>query len=1024
MGQVSSAAKRLVRTGADRLIESLSPEMKPSAIINHQRQMKQLKQEQERLTMERDTAMKDREEQEARLRELRAEISESKAVVSNLDAKFQDISQTMCSMQSQVDEHDAETQAAEDRLRHDLAETQRKLAALRAKSDAARNELLQELESERKTRAKVQGSNEALETELQHARTELLQIRASSDMQSQALAAANQASTERSQAVLERCGQVQGLLASAAQDMHALSVDVHTECKETAADLARLGAQLVSGVRSAVHDARVANRRFMREAAERRRAFNALQDLRGNIRVFCRVRPTLPSEAEDGQSVVAANSDSNTVAVADEASTGAKQFAFDEVFDSTTTQAALYEEVSPLVMSAMDGYHCCIFAYGQTGSGKTYTMMGDGSMHSEKSGVYHRAMAQLFHEAAARADSWDFTMRVNMVEIYNESVRDLLVDPAAGPAPELDIRSNSDGGQYMPGVVEVPVTAPADIERVMERGSQNRSVTATHSNEVSSRSHSLLLVTIHGVNKVNGETTAGKLVLVDLAGSERVNKSGVTGQAMKEAQNINRSLSALGDVIAALANKAGHVPFRNSKLTWLLADSLAGNNKSLMIVQVAPTPASKGETLCSLAFASRVRKVEQGPAKKRRDAAPDETPKLKAALAKARKEIQALRAEADAAKAEIGAAKSAAAQATKAASRDRASKSAAQDAVDAKLAAVEAELAKAKAAAASAMAKARKAEAEAAELRRKAQVASKAASTTKGTLASMKEAHAAEVSALRRRVASAERGVPGGKRGRVPASARVSSGSTGSTAGATPGLARTGAARTAAAAAARPPAVPTGATSEPSTPGRTPRKQARMTTPSSATPAESGEETCPDSLDSLDRSGPTALNDTFALAAQHEDDTPAATPEKADGSDGAVPPDSAAAEVLESRVVTFQSPQGAEPENLQSPPNYTQRSALGMSPHPAGILKPGGNVAAAPRAAAGSKPVSRTGATARSSALGQALRTASSALESSTGPSSRRVPATRVGRVQDRRAAARVVSRAVGGALRSAQSSQ
>jgi kinesin family protein C2/C3 len=257
----------------------------------------------------------------------------------------------------------------------------------------------------------------------------------------------------------------------------------------------------------------------------------------------------------------------------------------------------------------MDGYNVCIFAYGQTGSGKTWTMSGP----STNRGVNTRALDELFHKSATRRADYRDTISVSILEVYNEAIRDLLVD--GGSSDKLEIRQ-SDQGNYVPGLTQIPVESLQNVIDLLAVADRNRSSAATNMNEHSSRSHMMLTVTVVSENLTLGVTTRGKLNLVDLAGSERLDKSGASGQALKEAQNINKSLSALGDVIAARANKQSHVPFRNSTLTYLLQDSLSQDSKTLMIVCVSPVLYNSEETFCSLNFASRVRSVELGKATK------------------------------------------------------------------------------------------------------------------------------------------------------------------------------------------------------------------------------------------------------------------------------------------------------------------------------------------------------------------------------------------------------------------------
>jgi len=367
--------------------------------------------------------------------------------------------------------------------------------------------------------------------------------------------------------------------------------------------------------------------RFKKEEKRRKQLLNTVHNLKGNIRVMCRIRPVLQSDlAKDDSNVAVESIDDEKLTVTTEATsatgittTKSNNFEFDRVFGSTSSQQQVFDEVQPLVESVMDGFHSCIFAYGQTGSGKTYTMSGSGP---DNRGINYLALEELFgiyeQRKAGRAK---YTFKVQNVEIYCEKVIDLLAESKSDEEDSkpayLDIRANERDGVHMPGCVEIEVSNVDEVVRVMELGAQNRSSAHTKMNMESSRSHSVVMVSVHGDNEETGKSTLGKLVLVDLAGSERLNKSGVQGAQLKEAQAINKSLSCLGDVISALESKAPHVPFRNSKLTTLLQDSLGKDNKALMILQVSPTTYNSQESMCSLNFAARVRNCELGKAKKK-----------------------------------------------------------------------------------------------------------------------------------------------------------------------------------------------------------------------------------------------------------------------------------------------------------------------------------------------------------------------------------------------------------------------
>ncbi|XP_064193428.1 kinesin-like protein KIFC3 isoform X3 [Anguilla rostrata] len=354
-------------------------------------------------------------------------------------------------------------------------------------------------------------------------------------------------------------------------------------------------------------------RKYKREMNLRKKCHNELVRLRGNIRVLCRVRPVSQEElsAADAKNMVTFDPDDDAVLHLSNKGK-AMSFELDKVFPPQASQEEVFQEVQSLIISCIDGFNVCIFAYGQTGSGKTYTMEGV----AENPGINQRALKLLFAEVTEKAPDWDFHITVSMVEIYNETLRNLLGD---NPSEKLDIKMCPDGsGQlYVPGLTEFAVQSVEDINKVFDLGHMNRATACTNLNEHSSRSHALLIVTVSGFNSSTGHRTSGKLNLVDLAGSERIAKSGAEGSRLREAQCINKSLSALGDVIHALRSKQAHVPFRNSRLTYLLQDSLSGDSKTLMMVQVSPMDSNVSESVCSLKFAQRVRSVELGSASRK-----------------------------------------------------------------------------------------------------------------------------------------------------------------------------------------------------------------------------------------------------------------------------------------------------------------------------------------------------------------------------------------------------------------------
>lgn len=398
-------------------------------------------------------------------------------------------------------------------------------------------------------------------------------------------------------------------------EMKIANKDLATETKK---QVSALGASLRENfgktiiAKSKEHDARMEElrRKYKKELLERKKLHNQLQELKGNIRVYMRCRPPSERELENhgNDAICVSFLEDNEVRLFTEKGRE-KTWEFDEVFGLQSTQEEVYAEVSPLVQSVLDGYNVCIFAYGQTGSGKTFTMNGP----SDNRGVNTRALEDLFIKSAERSQEWRDEIEVSILEVYNEMIRDLLV--SGGADDKLEVRQG-EFGNYVPGLTRVPVTGLSEVQQLLLTADRNRSQAATDMNEHSSRSHMMMQVTIVGENIVSNQTFRGKLNLVDLAGSERPAKSGATGQALKEAMNINKSLSSLGDVIAARAQKASHIPFRNSTLTYLLQDSLSQDSKTLMFVCISPVIYNAEESKCSLDFASRVRTVELGKATK------------------------------------------------------------------------------------------------------------------------------------------------------------------------------------------------------------------------------------------------------------------------------------------------------------------------------------------------------------------------------------------------------------------------
>ncbi|KAI9503508.1 P-loop containing nucleoside triphosphate hydrolase protein [Coemansia spiralis] len=377
--------------------------------------------------------------------------------------------------------------------------------------------------------------------------------------------------------------------------------------------------------------------KLRKEETMRRRLHNTIQELKGNIRVFCRVRPLLSEEknasaslpinfpeCDDNNEIELAQSSENALG---KTTSKVFPFKFDRVFAPQSSQDVVFEEVSQLIQSALDGYPVCIFAYGQTGSGKTHTMQGPDTITSATNeadlGIIPRAVKQIYENTSNLSErGWEYTLEGQFLEIYNETLQDLLAPSSRNTQgsekqAKLDIYQDNEGHTRVKNITAIKVDSAERVNWLLARAAENRTVAATNCNERSSRSHSVFTLYLCGKNSLTGESSTGVLNLIDLAGSERLSSSGSSGDRLKETQAINKSLACLGDVIAALAKGNRHVPYRNSKLTHLLQESLgAGNSKTLMFVCVNPNSTSAQESLCSLQFATKVNSCQIGTARR------------------------------------------------------------------------------------------------------------------------------------------------------------------------------------------------------------------------------------------------------------------------------------------------------------------------------------------------------------------------------------------------------------------------
>ncbi|XP_011204449.3 kinesin-like protein KIF3A [Bactrocera dorsalis] len=333
-----------------------------------------------------------------------------------------------------------------------------------------------------------------------------------------------------------------------------------------------------------------------------------------NVRVVVRVRPMEKSELNSGATNVIQVDKINRAITAvkpNAPNEPPKTYYFDNVFSSDSNQLDLYVDTArPIVEKVLEGYNGTIFAYGQTGTGKTYTMSGNPDSPQTK-GIIPNAFAHIFGHIAKARENQKFLVRVSYMEIYNEEVRDLL---GKDVSKSLEVKERPDIGVFVKDLSGYVVHNADDLENIMRLGNKNRVVGATKMNQESSRSHAIFSITVESSELSQGDMTnvkMGKLQLVDLAGSERQSRTQASGQRLKEATKINLSLSVLGNVISALVDgKSTHIPYRNSKLTRLLQDSLGGNSKTVMCATISPSDINYMETISTLRYASRAKNIQ------------------------------------------------------------------------------------------------------------------------------------------------------------------------------------------------------------------------------------------------------------------------------------------------------------------------------------------------------------------------------------------------------------------------------
>ncbi|KAL4688426.1 hypothetical protein H8959_004678 [Pygathrix nigripes] len=316
-----------------------------------------------------------------------------------------------------------------------------------------------------------------------------------------------------------------------------------------------------------------------------------------SIKVMCRFRPLNEAEILRGDKFIPKFKGDETVVIGQ-----GKPYVFDRVLPPNTSQEQVYNACAKqIVKDVLEGYNGTIFAYGQTSSGKTHTM--EGKLHDPQlMGIIPRIAHDIFDHIYSMDENLEFHIKVSYFEIYLDKIRDLLDVSKTN----LAVHEDKNRVPYVKGCTERFVSSPEEVMDVIDEGKANRHVAVTNMNEHSSRSHSIFLINIKQENVETEKKLSGKLYLVDLAGSEKVSKTGAEGAVLDEAKNINKSLSALGNVISALAEGTKtHVPYRDSKMTRILQDSLGGNCRTTIVICCSPSVFNEAETKSTLMFGQR-----------------------------------------------------------------------------------------------------------------------------------------------------------------------------------------------------------------------------------------------------------------------------------------------------------------------------------------------------------------------------------------------------------------------------------
>eukprot|EP00286_Rhodomonas_abbreviata_P022339 CAMPEP_0181297716 /NCGR_PEP_ID=MMETSP1101-20121128/5394_1 /TAXON_ID=46948 /ORGANISM="Rhodomonas abbreviata, Strain Caron Lab Isolate" /LENGTH=396 /DNA_ID=CAMNT_0023402683 /DNA_START=162 /DNA_END=1348 /DNA_ORIENTATION=- len=336
-----------------------------------------------------------------------------------------------------------------------------------------------------------------------------------------------------------------------------------------------------------------------------RKSYAGNEEVERGISVLCRIRPLNAKEIRE-KSEIAVNVAEDGVGV-DLIGSEKMHFDFDAVVGSDCSQEDVYNRCAKSVVEDyLEGFNGTVFAYGQTGSGKTYTMEGLID-DPEKRGLLPRMVCSIFDFMENAGEHMQFMIQVQFLEIYNEKIRDLL----SPDKDNLKVREDRTGGIYVEGATSHYITTELEVQQLLELGASSRATAETFMNQASSRSHSIFIITLEQTNTRDGSRKRSKLFMVDLAGSEMVRKTGAEGATLKEAQHINKSLSALSNVIFALSEgKASHIPYRDSKLTRILQEAIGGNCRTALIINCSPARMNEPETISTMRFGKSAKRIK------------------------------------------------------------------------------------------------------------------------------------------------------------------------------------------------------------------------------------------------------------------------------------------------------------------------------------------------------------------------------------------------------------------------------